>query len=125
PIATDVRFASLSVSSTDSCAVSTAGTLYCWTATASKAPAPFAASQRFRLVRTGVTSGEPPNCAIGVDSLAYCWGSGGVTSPTLLRGNVKWSTLAEQGGCGLAADSTAYCLGDYNFTPAQVNTQRW
>src|SRR6202008_4706350 len=78
-------------------------------------PTPVAGATRFSAVDAGSTA----TCALGTDSLSYCWGSGGwfVQSgyaPTVTPGGVKLLALSFDGkyrACGIGVDSLAYCWG--------------
>jgi alpha-tubulin suppressor-like RCC1 family protein len=79
-----------------------------------------------------LASGQEHSCALGVDSVAYCWGSdrfgqlgGGPTvtcpsgyacspAPQAVGGGIKFLAVAAGAyhTCAIAADSTAYCWGN-------------
>lgn len=81
PVATTLRFRSISAGGEHTCAVSTDFTAYCWGSNAAGAlgmaasraaiPQPVSGGLRF----ASISAGFSHTCAVATDGTAYCWGS--------------------------------------------------
>lgn len=127
-----------------SCAVSTAGTAYCWgnnragqlgdgTSEERSTPTPVETDRAFAEIRAGMRH----TCARTEDGAVYCWGqnsSGQLgdgttedrTSPVRVQTDLVFEQIAVGAtqSCGLTADGTPYCWGgqgngirEYDTTP--------
>jgi hypothetical protein len=80
-VVTDQRFASVAVAGAEVCALTDAGSAYCW-ATASPTPAPLPGGLTF----TSLTMAYPDRaCGLTRDNVVYCW-SGAALTPVRLAG---------------------------------------
>jgi alpha-tubulin suppressor-like RCC1 family protein len=81
PVATDVRFQSLSAGATHTCGVALDGAAYCWGNDSTGAlgtvggPAPGPALVAGGHVFSQITAGYTHTCALATDGTAYCWGA--------------------------------------------------
>lgn len=126
-------FTSLAVGNTGVCALTAAGTVYCWgeilngNGTSGKEYAPTAISQT-GLTFTQLSASGVVACALTTAGAAYCWGSNyygalgsgsfsttGLT-PTLVTGGFTFSYVGSGGilGCALTTTSATYCWGTNN-----------
>lgn len=75
-----------------------------------------------------LSAGDFHTCALGTDSLAYCWGAGGsgalgnggtsdLFTPTPVAGGTKFATITTgtEMTCALTAAGAAYCWGWNNY----------
>jgi len=138
-VASDVRFDSLSASSSGTCALTAAGQGYCWGANGigqlgigdstgpetcgafggpcSTVPVPMVGGLTFKaIIRL---------CGLTTSGAAYCWGGSATwgygPSPQAVSGGLTFAALSTP--CGLrdsAADSGAYCWGAYGTVPVAV-----
>jgi alpha-tubulin suppressor-like RCC1 family protein len=129
------RFSQVSAGSQHTCAVTLSHGVFCWgggssgklgDGTTDNHPIPVrvaAGARHFREVRAGLAY----TCAVGSDSLAYCWGDNsrgqlgdGTTIsrpvPVAVRGGRHFRQLAAglQHTCGVTTTNTAYCWGSDN-----------
>lgn len=122
------------------CAITSAGTAYCWGADGSGQLGDGATTNRFASV-TGANTitisgkkiiamsvGDYHTCAITLDNLAYCWGANGsgqlgignyttpVKTPTAvsINSSIKLTSIASgsEYTCALDANNKSYCWGD-------------
>lgn len=124
-------FTSVAASSFGTCALNTAGRMFCWGSygdtlvTSSATPRATGGQHTYASV-------SPP-CALTTDGDAYCWGqndngalgTGSITSPAkassddpvLVSGGHQWKALDAGGGtvCGIASDDLTYCWGLNNW----------
>lgn len=129
--AASIRFASVTVGTIHSCALTTDGIAYCWggndygmlgdgSTSSSSIPVAVAGGLRF----TSLTAGHVFMCGLSTDGDAYCWGNQvygqlgdgthvGRATPTRVTGGIKFASLATGGyhTCGLTASGAAYCWG--------------
>jgi alpha-tubulin suppressor-like RCC1 family protein len=125
------RFQSVSSGNGHTCAITTAGALFCWgnnfngqlgdgTTTGRLRPTRVARGLRFRQV----VAGDHHTCAVTTGDIAYCWGSndygqvGDATTterwvPTKLAGARRFSKVSagHLHSCGVTTDDLAYCWG--------------
>lgn len=119
------------------CALTPAGTAYCWgygndgalgDGTATSRSTPTAVTGGLAFVH--LVAGSRSTCGLTEDGSAYCWGFNGKgelgdgtstrrNAPVAVSGGQKFRQLAAAGGlgghtCGLTASGTAYCWGS-NF----------
>ena len=111
PVATDLRFTSLSLRSGSSCGIATDELLYCWGGTPT-----LQWDVRFQYVR----GAHFWQCGMGTDDQVYCWSElaqwiAPSPTPTLVPDQPQFVFLSEANGghiCGLDAEGIAYCWGD-------------
>ena len=127
-----VRTSQISAGSNHTCALTNAGTAYCWGSgyggdlgNGSTANSYVAIPVSGGMTFTTIVAGGTHTCALTGAGDAYCWGlnySGqlgtGTTDyslvPVAVAGGLKFTTLAATGGdhtCGLVASGAAYCWG--------------
>jgi len=131
PVNTTLRFSSVSVGGQTTCAVTPAGTAYCWgdnragqtgtglADTSVFAPTPVRGGITFRSVDVGFSQA----CGVSTTDAAYCWGRNSYgelgngteaasVSPTLVAGGHAWRIVrAGSTACGIRTDNAAYCWG--------------
>lgn len=131
------RFAGLALTTLDatsghSCGLQSTGEAWCWgrndngqlgngTGSAQQPvlqPVPVAGGLRF----TDIAVGGRHTCALAIDSIAYCWGTGPIgvdawdaqeTTPVPVAGGLRFVSIDAGSGhtCALAGDGSAYCWG--------------
>lgn len=132
PVATSLRFASITTGDQFQCALTAAGAAYCWgvnndgqlgngtTATVLPSfPAPVLGSVVFRALHAVYPNGM---CGISTTNDLYCWGAGvpaklrarpgmNAAKPTALLRGLKFTDLTEDVGrlCGITTDGKALC----------------
>jgi len=72
-VAGGLRFTTIAAGGNRTCALTTAGTVYCWGDGVGNAPGPVYGPTTF----TSLTVGDDNVCGIGTDLVAYCWGDNG------------------------------------------------
>lgn len=133
-VTNDLTFASVAPGLRHTCAVSTAGALYCWGSNASLA---LGIGQSDWSYRTGVpqqvdatrswrqvTADDRFACALTADGAAYCWGKPGalgsgpppalpVGAPAPVAGGIAFASIEAQAEnvCGLTAQGELHCWG--------------
>ena len=124
-VAGGYKFVAIAPADWHVCGLIATGEAVCWgtnydgelgrgsdTITLASAPGPVATAMRFR----SISAGGSQSCALGADSIAYCWGRidfQTVRSPTPINSTLRFRTLdARAHVCGLATDGRAYCWGD-------------
>jgi alpha-tubulin suppressor-like RCC1 family protein len=123
PVATEIKFESISAGHYHVCGIATNGAAYCWgsnhmgqlgdgTQSASATPVPVSGGFVFVAITVGVYS----TCGIATNSNTYCWGDTGsavaVTSPVIKQMGIVLTSISMDGhGCGLILNGSAYCWG--------------
>jgi len=121
PVASQVRFSTISAEGLSACAVALTGDAYCWGAnregelgiasgdTMSLVPALVAGGLEFTRIALAVGH----TCALTTEGAAYCWGRHWGLSPQPVPTPVRFATLS--GGastfCGLTDSGEAWCWG--------------
>lgn len=123
-IAGGLRFASLSVGASHSCALTADGTAYCWgsgeqgqlgygSKSSKNTPIAVTGGIRFSLI----SAGRYHTCGVALNGDFYCWGNSfgapspvGIT-PTRIDSNVRFTLISsgESQTCGLDAQGILYC----------------
>lgn len=126
-----VLFKSISVGTDHTCALSTAGTAYCWghndsgrlgngSTTQSLVPAAVSGGLTF----ASISASYAHTCGVTLDGNGYCWGlgtygdlgngaNGNSPVPLPVSGGHKFASI--EGSCGIRQDGKAYCWGG-NFS---------
>lgn len=132
-VSPNIRFASISAGTTNTCGLDINGTAYCWgggyyenrgilgdgSLTRSASPVAVATTLKFKTI----SAGGQIICALAQDDRGYCWGGGGYLGngglsnslvPAPIAGDIRFSALAAGGshGCGLSLAGEAYCWGN-------------
>jgi alpha-tubulin suppressor-like RCC1 family protein len=140
------RFSSVSVGRTHACALSTAGSIYCWgllgtAGIASRGSSFFQATPtrvRGGLLFRSVSAGTHYTCAVAADRRAYCWGNNGYGQlgtgsneecelPTPVLGDARFNTVhaGDFYTCGIAErDGDALCWGSEGENPGWFGRKR-
>jgi alpha-tubulin suppressor-like RCC1 family protein len=133
PVAGALRFTGIGVGEQHTCALSTAGTVFCWgvndlgqlgngTTTGRTTPGAVSGGRAF----VSLSVGARHSCALTSDGTAYCWGYnfsgqlGRLTSvewggtPAAVTTSLRFSAISAGGAhtCGIATDGETYCWGD-------------
>ena len=127
-----LKFASISVGSQFTCALTSAGTAYCWgdpfagelgngSLTQKSTPTAVKSSLKFKSINAGYNQA----CALTNEGAAYCWGYNEYGSlgdgtwadrwiPTAVKGGLKFTSIdaGDDFTCALTASGAAYCWGD-------------
>lgn len=139
PVAGDHEFASLTLGSSFSCALTSDGRAYCWgqddgqfgngTNIDREVPVPAGGSKTW----TELVAGDTHTCGITEAGETYCWGDNGsgqlgnddwqleitnvTVEPAKVAGGHGFVRLAAGTNhtCGLTGDGTAYCWGDNEY----------
>jgi alpha-tubulin suppressor-like RCC1 family protein len=126
-VITVVEFASVTAGQAFSCALSTAGKLYCAGTPYGAASVPVAPSTQFGDVTIGGLPAADLSfaCAIASDQRAWCWGSNGAgqlgtgdftsrAEPTLVSGDLSFGSISAGNThvCGITTTQQAFCWGE-------------
>ncbi|HEX8453693.1 MAG TPA: Ig-like domain-containing protein [Longimicrobium sp.] len=108
-VETEQRFVSVSVGETRSCAITAAGTAYCWGG-GNAVPAVLPGGVAFRSISAAT-------CGVSTRNEAFCWGGTPGSAPVAVPGGVSFVQVAwgSQHSCGVATDGAAWCWG-YNYS---------
>src|SRR5262245_30711912 len=119
------QFAQIEVGGSTTCALTAAGSVYCWrnqfaAGSSNGAPQLVAAPVAFQSIAVG----NAHQCALDASGLAYCWGDTSTfqlgtgdtishASPTPVLGAHHFTSLSAgwRSTCAIATDGTAYCWG--------------
>ena len=121
------KFTSVVSSDAASCGTSPDSTAACWVFDIAPFVSPEASVPGFKATSLSMGGGGDYPCAIGADSLGYCWAVNGyadsvsITTPTVLPGGHKYSSLNTGDGyiCGIAS-GIPYCWTISQKNPATV-----
>ncbi|HEY7860863.1 MAG TPA: hypothetical protein VIB98_05425, partial [Gemmatimonadaceae bacterium] len=124
-----LRFTTVATGTNHSCAITTAGVLYCWGSNdrgqlgsgfrEPLAPTPVMGDARY----TAVSAGRAFTCALTTAGVAQCWGAddegqlagraADATVPAPVASTTRFVTLSsgETHSCALSADHIVYCWG--------------
>lgn len=110
----EVRFRSVSTGEARTCAVSVAGTAYCWgvdrSGRGSLTPRPLPGAPEMVQLSVGHSWVTPEECGVAVDGRALCWISG---ASVPVGGEIRFRAVASGYGhdCGVATSGAAFCWG--------------
>jgi len=132
PVSGGLTFATVSVGESHACAVTTAGTAYCWganyggelgngTTTSSATPVLVSGGLAF----TSVSAGYLHTCGLTTGGTAYCWGTNDygesgadttatvITTPAPVSGGLTFAQVSAgaRHTCGVTIRGAAYCWG--------------
>ncbi|HEX8210484.1 MAG TPA: Ig-like domain-containing protein [Longimicrobium sp.] len=105
PADTDLRFVAVSAGDRRSCALTAAGSAYCWGEGAA-VPTALPGGVAFRSI-----SGAA--CGVSTRNEAYCWGSAPGSAPAPVPGGISFNQVdvGYAHTCGVATDGAAWCWG--------------
>jgi alpha-tubulin suppressor-like RCC1 family protein len=119
------QFAQIEVGGSTTCALTAAGSAFCWpnrfsAGSSNGAPQLVAAPVAFQSIAVGNTH----QCALDSSGLAYCWGDNSTfqlgtgdtishAAPTPVLGGLRFTSLSAgwRSTCAIAVDGAAYCWG--------------
>src|SRR5262245_17577300 len=118
------QFAQIEVGGSNTCALTAAGSVYCWSnrfsGSSHGAPQLVTAPVAFQSIAVG----NAHQCALDASGLAYCWGDNSTfqlgtgdtishAAPTPVLGGLHFTSIsaAWRSTCAIAADGAAYCWG--------------
>ena len=130
-VGTRTDWASVSSGSYHTCAIASAGALYCWGQNLQSAVGDGTQSARLSPVRVGstvnwrsVSAGDDFTCGVSTLNALYCWGfnyfgqlgTGDTVNrsvPTRIAATVEWSQVSAGANhvCGLTVGGSLYCWG--------------
>lgn len=136
PVASELRFRTISAGGSTACALTVDDKAWCWGTTAygarlgngstegSSAPSPVSGGHSFRTI----AAGEHTTCAADFSDAAWCWGEGALGQlgagaevatavvPTRVVGDISFLTVQNGvwGTCGLSTAGQAFCWGGAN-----------
>jgi alpha-tubulin suppressor-like RCC1 family protein len=121
---TDLRFTQLAMGGGHACALTAAGTAYCWgwndsgrlgdgTGASQPRPVPVVGGRTY----SSIAVGRGSTCAIASDAATYCWGNSGAgtgSTPTVVGGGHSFVqvSVGQDHACGRNAAGEAYCWGN-------------
>lgn len=127
-VSTELSFAAIDVNLGRSCAVTTAGAVYCWgtaplgDGSTLNSLTPVAVSSQLSFGPVAV--GPLHACAISTDGVAHCWGSGtsgrlgtgseaAQLAPAAVSGELTFASISvgQNHTCGITTDGAAHCWG--------------
>jgi alpha-tubulin suppressor-like RCC1 family protein len=130
PVATDVKFSSLSTGARHSCGLATTGTLYCWGSPVGEyfgerrlVPVPLDFETKFASIFSSgpyfFAHSADVMCGLTADGRAHCWGANRVavfgdgTTPAPVAGGHRYTALSVGfwHACGITTGASTFCWG--------------
>jgi len=136
PVSTDKKFVKISATSTNGCALTPDGDIYCWGHGQAGRIGDGSLTNRFTPVKVigdlkfkDLIAAHQHICGLTLEGSAYCWGttalgrlgngqtSGIISQPVPVQGGITFATMSasSSSSCGLTPDGDAYCWGSNQY----------